>query len=179
MKTEAVEAKQKLLQQVDGDHLTFAYWGSFDVKNLSRQGMNLSSSSRDMHGKQDELSLPGPDIAVRLLHELFGIILDTALSEEICRSVKRTIPALSRVNAFIATALTTLREHGSDSVGGHRQKLYLDTFTNFLPLAYNQLTVVVGQYVKGWCPIDVFLDALSLDSSCEPKDPLVERKNRK
>lgn len=137
--------------------------------------MELSVSTRNIHGKQDELSLFGHDIAIQVLHEFMGIIPDAAMSEENGRSVEGTILTLSRLDAFIATALTCLRDDGSDNVGGHRQKLYYDTFTTFLPLAYNQLISVVRQFVNEWCPTDFSLDALSIDSNGVPKDPLVER----
>lgn len=91
------------------------------------------------------------------------------------RGVARTILALARLEEFLETALTCLQEDGSGSIGGHRQKLYLDTLTTFLSLAHNKLIAVVGKYVEKWCPADFCLDSLSIDSTGVPKHPLVER----
>lgn len=105
-----------------------------------------------------------------------GISPDTATHEKDGRTVGETVLALARLDAFNAACLTCSRVGGSDSVGGHRQKLYLDKFTKFLFSALNQLLSVARQFVNEWYPTYFSLDALSLDSNRVSRDPLVERK---
>lgn len=135
--------------------------------------MDLSVSSPYIYAEEDELSHFGHDIAIQVIHEFTGIVLDTAKSEENDRGFEGAILTLALLDASIATALTCLRDHGSDSVWGHWQKLYLDTFTTFQPLLYNQLVGVVRQFVTEWFPTDVSLDAQSGNSNIAPKDPLI------
>lgn len=39
-------------------------------------------------------------------------------------TLSETIVILTRLEAFIATAVASLREDGNDGVGGHRQMIY-------------------------------------------------------
>lgn len=93
----------------------------------------------NIHAKEDEPLLFCLDIAIQVRHEFMSIILDTATSVENDRSVDRAIRALARLAALIAAPLSCLQNDGSDIVRTHWQKLYLDMFTTFLPLIYNQL----------------------------------------
>lgn len=131
LKNEVIEAKQTLLQLAEDDRLNSAYWKSADATPICRQDMELSVSSLNIHGRQNELLLFGYDIAVQVLHEFTSIIPDTTLSERISKSVKETNLAMALFDSLIATALTCLQENGSNSVGDNRQKLYLDRFTTF------------------------------------------------
>lgn len=97
--------------------------------------MALAVSCSNILRKQDELLLLGQDFAIQMLLEFMHIVANTALFKENDRSVETAILDLAHLDAFIATSLTCLREDGSHSVGDGRWKLYLDTFTTFLPLA--------------------------------------------
>lgn len=94
-----------------------------------------------------------------------GYIPDKALSsQEYASNAHGSILTLARLDAFVATVIFCLREDRSDNVGGHRQKLYNDTFGSFLPIAYNQLIGVIAAYVKEWCPEELSASFLSTSS---------------
>lgn len=91
------------------------------------------------------------------------------LSRKNGTTFEETILALTRLDAFNATAIAGLRADVLDTVGGRQEKLTLETFSNFLPLAYNQRFGVVQA-------INFCLDALSIKWTGEPTDLLVKQK---
>lgn len=111
-----------------------------------------------------------------MLHEFTGVIPDTDTPGKDGRSVEGTILALARLDVFIATCLTCLQDDSLDSVGGHRQKPYLDTLIKLLLLTYNQLISIVQKFFNDWYPTDFRVAALSVDSNGVSRDPLTERK---
>lgn len=105
--------------------------------------MRLPDTNLDIREKYYNLSLICHDIVITLLLEFTGIISNTATPEEDGRSVEGFILASACLDALIETCLASLRDDGSDSVGGHWQKLRLDTFTTFSSLACIHLLSVV------------------------------------
>lgn len=54
-------------------------------------------------------------------------------------SVAGSIVMLERLDVVIAKTVSCLHDETSDKAGGHRPKVYHDTFGSFLPIAYDQL----------------------------------------
>lgn len=135
------------------------------------QNKKLSVSICNIQRKQGKHSLFGRDIAIHVFHKFLGIIPDTGTPEGNGRSVQGNILALARLEAFIVTYLTYLRDECSDTIGDHRQKLYLDTFATFPAFAYNLLTSALRQFFNEWRPTEFIVDGLSIDSSVLSGDP--------
>lgn len=110
--------------------------------------MEISVINRNIHGEQNNILPFGHDIAVHVFHEFISIVTDKDTPDVIGRNIERTILALARRDAAIATSLTGLRGGGSDSAGGHQQKLLQGKFTTFLPFSYIQLISVVRHFVN-------------------------------
>lgn len=62
--------------------------------------------------------------------------------------VKSTLVYLAGLDAYLATAVTCFSDDGTGNAGGHRKKLYHDTFVSFLAKAYNQLTGCVKIFLE-------------------------------
>lgn len=105
--------------------------------------MELSGSTCNTLEKQDDLSLWGDDIGEGELHAFVSITPNTVAPEKNGRSDITILLTLARLDAYIATCLLCLQDDDLDSVESHRQKLYLDMFTKFLPFAHIHLISVV------------------------------------
>lgn len=105
-------------------------------------------------------------LSIKVLHEYMGYVpSDKEESGAISCSVCGSILILARLDAFIATAVTSLREDGSETVEGHRQKLYQETFRSYLPKAFQQIAASIRTFVQLWCPSELELSSLSLSES--------------
>lgn len=81
------------------------------------------------------------EAALRMLHDYMGYLPKVESSKVMgpCCLVAGCFARLARLDTFIATKVSFLRDDGSDTAGGHRQNLFHDTFVSFLPIAYEQI----------------------------------------
>lgn len=80
------------------------------------------------------LRLFSNDFAITVLQGFTKIMPDASLSTHKNTNVECTSLTLARLNAVIATALTSLRDDEKDRSGSQRQKLFQDNFDAFLPV---------------------------------------------
>lgn len=93
-----------------------------------------------------------------MLQKFMVFIPDASSSTQGRANVEGTIVTLARLYAFIVTAPACLREVGTDRAGAHRQKLSHETFSVFVPVAYNQVVCMSKSFVDTWCPANLSVD---------------------
>lgn len=90
-----------------------------------------------------------PDILIKVLDGFMGYSVPSpASSETSFEAVKGTICSTARLDAYVATVITCLQADGSENVGEYRQKLYNDTISSFLYVAFGRLVHQIGAYVE-------------------------------
>lgn len=103
----------------------------------------------------DVLSIFDHVSAVVVLHEYMRYILQVVSTSKGATShIDGTVLTLARLGAFISTAIHCFSDDGVDmvdvyrqNVDGHRQKLYSNTFSSFLPVDFIQLIGAVATFV--------------------------------
>lgn len=175
-KEQVEDAKAKLLFKRDNGDRDFGFWRTADVTKLGATICPSNIGSLNEKVSEDNLQLFKHDVAVRVLHEFMGFSVSSVASSSESRVVEGTIATLARLDAFVATTVTCLRADGSEKVGGHRQKLYSETFSAFLPIAFAQLTEQIGAYVEDWCSEELTVSSLTLDAPQNPASCPLQRK---
>lgn len=99
----------------------------------------------------------------RAWHKFFAFMPDNEC-DDTSSSTETTGSVVTLVcfDLFIATAFSCSWDDSTDTVGGHRQKLYHDTFVLFLPFDYFQWIGRIRSFIKTLCPTDPKLSALSV-----------------
>lgn len=83
-----------------------------------------------------------------------------------------SIKTLPRFDAFITTTIFCIRNNESDLVGGHRQKLYPDTFAAYDLLVTNPLIGRIRVLVHKLCPTQLCSATISLTIWQQPQPAL-------
>lgn len=110
-----------------------------DVTLLYRSGIESSVSFRVCQSEVHHFHLFVCDIAIQVLHSYMGVMPERQPSAgNSGLYVDSIIVMLARLDVFMATAISYLRDNGTDKVDVHRQKFYYKTFYVFHTLAYDQ-----------------------------------------
>lgn len=157
------EAKKRLLAYAPEGELIFHHWRTAQPKELSMPGGPPQTVDSEEQPIDGNLSLFGSEMAIRAVHEFIGFVpeLQPESGTEVT-FVEGSILALARLDAYVATVVTCFSDDGTDKAGGHRQKLYHDTFATFLPKAFNQLIGCIRKFVEVWCPDELNVTSLSI-----------------
>lgn len=162
-KVDIQEAKKKLLNKLPSGTWDFGHWRESDVTCMCKSGMEDAVQCRVIPFSDGTLQLFRHQIAIRVLHQFMGFDpQQPGSSASVETYVENSIVSLARLDAFIATAVVCLREDGTDTVGGHRQKLYHETFKPYVADAYNQIIGKVGRFVQDWAPQDLDASIISV-----------------
>lgn len=90
--------------------------------------------------------------------------------------IEGTIVMIVRLDAFIATTISILRQAGADNVGADRQKIYYEIISVFPPTAHNQVLRHVAACTEEWCIEESSNFALRVDANGEQKIAPTPRK---
>ena len=189
------EAKHKLMKKVAGTNtydmswwrrceddqkLSYGYWEDISAEQNSQSVRGIGAqSSADVFGEDEE----GEE------EEMYGLFRNDAaktvwaqfVSHKVWKTSKEeeeedgddqkevpesSILQLARMDAWIMTVLDCLL--ADEKRGGKRQKLYVDTFQKFLPIAMGQLSEELYDWVKYWAPDDLATAVSEFDIDAVP-----------
>lgn len=97
-----------------------------------------------------------------------GFSVCSAASSSDSGVLEETIAAIASGDAFVADIITYLCAGGSEKAGGYWQKLYIETFSAFLLIAFAQLTLPIGADGEDWCPEELRVFSLSIHAPQNP-----------
>lgn len=96
------------------------------------------------------------------IHEFIGFPVSSTASSSDSIVVEKIVTTLVRLDAVVAISSTFFRASSSEKVGGNRQKLYIETFSTFLPVAFALLVEQIRLYVEHWCLQKLTLSSLTI-----------------
>lgn len=111
--------------------------------------VSVAESYSELSGERDWL-VPALNKTKRTLHNCYIDvhslhIRKEALTDTLARYIEGTFLRIERLDVFTATTVFCLCEDETDIVDRHRQKLYHETYSAFLPLAHDQLVRCVAE----------------------------------
>lgn len=117
--------KQKLLSKLSDGTWDLIHLREADFTDIYIPGMRISLQYRSIAISDSMSQLFCRHKSIYVLHQLVEFLPEhSASTDGVHNYVENSIATLAQLNAFIATTALGLRKYGTDSVGGHRQKLY-------------------------------------------------------
>lgn len=150
-KKDIAEVKKKLLNRGENGSMLNSHWRLSNVAELCKEGRIESVNIAVAKNPADNLIPFSQDTAIEVLHVFMAYVPDrqTRVPQE-SSNVEGSIINLARLDAFVFKIVSCLGDSGRDTIGGHRQKSYYDTFADALPKATNQLIGIIRRYVEKW-----------------------------
>lgn len=139
-KARGEESKAKLLFKQDNGDLDFEFWRTADVTKLVVSVPTSNNRSLNEEVADESNQLFKHDLAVSSRHAFVRFSVFSVAPSSYSSAVTVTIAPLARLNVYVATTFTCLRADRSESVCGHRQKLYCEAISAFLSFAFAQFT---------------------------------------
>lgn len=127
-----------------------------DLNGISMPGGRCSLVESPVQLLEGNLFLLSSEMAIRADNECMGFVrqLQSESGTEVT-VLEGIIVKLTRLGAYLATAVACFNDDVTDKAGSRRQKLYHDIFGSFVPMPYKQLNDCIRIFVAVWLAEDL------------------------
>lgn len=144
------EVTRYLLKKHNCKYYNFYNWREPPVVQLCKH-CNTEVNLNSPKPTWDNLCLCCDEVAAETLHQIIGYVVDAEKGvHDHYASVEDNIVSVANLDAFVVKLASCLGDYCRDTVGGHRQEMDLDSFTDAFPNACRQCTGKVRQDVQMW-----------------------------